>query len=258
MPTLIEMKSLESCAALCRELGLSFVELSMDMPEYQANRLDIEELRQIADNYGVFYTIHLSGFLNPCDFNDKVAAVYTETVLEMIEATKQLTVPVLNMHLPLGDYFTLPDRKVCLFDEYEPEYLGKLVAFRDACVAKIDDHDIKICVENTRAFQQEFGQRGLSVLLESEVFAVTFDIGHDAGNDFKQRPLIDRHIDRLYHMHIHDAKGKENHLPLGEGDLDIIKYLDLAKLHECCAVLEVKTVDGLRQSATWLKERYWI
>lgn len=35
MPTLIEIKSLESCAALCRELGLAFVEISMDMPEYQ-------------------------------------------------------------------------------------------------------------------------------------------------------------------------------------------------------------------------------
>lgn len=30
MPTLIEMKSIEACAALCRELGLDFIELNMN------------------------------------------------------------------------------------------------------------------------------------------------------------------------------------------------------------------------------------
>jgi hypothetical protein len=33
MPTLIEAKTLESCASLCRELGLAFVELNMNMPD---------------------------------------------------------------------------------------------------------------------------------------------------------------------------------------------------------------------------------
>jgi hypothetical protein len=40
MQPLIEIKSTEACAALCRELGLAFVELNMNLPEYQANRLD--------------------------------------------------------------------------------------------------------------------------------------------------------------------------------------------------------------------------
>lgn len=40
MPTLIEIKLIESCAELCRELGLDFIELNMILPEYQADRLD--------------------------------------------------------------------------------------------------------------------------------------------------------------------------------------------------------------------------
>jgi len=56
-------------------------------------------------------------------------------------------------------------------------------------------------------------------------------------------------------MHIHDASGHKNHLKLGDGDVDLMKYLDLAKSHECRVVLEIKTVDGLRQSVYWLKER---
>ena len=80
MPILIEMKSTESYAALCRELGLAFVELNMNLPEYQAENLDVVRFREIADKYGIYYTIHLDENLCPCDFNNKVAAAYTKTV----------------------------------------------------------------------------------------------------------------------------------------------------------------------------------
>ena len=96
-------------------------------------------------------------------------------------------------------------------------------------------------------------------MLESPVFALTFDTGHNAGNDFQQQSLIERHIDRLSHMHLHDySKARGDHLPLEEGELDLQKYLDLAKNHDCRAVLEVKTVEGLRQSVDWLKERGYL
>ena len=253
MPTLIETKTPEACAALCRELGLDFVELNMNLPEYQPDRLDIDQLRGIAREYGIYYTIHLDEKLDPCDFNPLVADACTRTALRTIENAKRLNAPVLNMHLSSGVYFTLPGKKVYLFDEYHPEYLRKLAGFRDQCQAAIADSCIKICVENTNTFQQEFGANGLSTLLESPAFAVTFDIGHDAGNGFKQRPVIDRHIERLFHMHIHDARGRENHLAFGDGALDLSKYLDLAKKHDCRAVIEVKTVEGLRRSVEWLR-----
>ena len=258
MPTLIEIKSPEGCAALCRELGLTFIELNMNLPEYQADKMDVIKLRKIADEYDVYLTIHLDENLNPCDFNEKVAGAYTDTVLQTIENAKRLKAHILNMHLNPGVWFTLPNKKVFLFEEYETEYLHKLAAFRDTCTAAIGDTDMKICVENTETFQHGFGADSLAVLLESPVFAVTFDIGHDAGNDFKQRPAIDRHKNRLHHMHIHDARGKDNHLPLGDGNLELGEYLELAKAHDCRSVLEVKTADGLRQSVNWLKGRGWL
>jgi len=84
MSTLIEIKSLEACGALCCELGLTFIELNMNLPKFQANRMDTVELRRIADEYGVDITIHLDESLNPSDFNKKVAAAYTEIVLQTI------------------------------------------------------------------------------------------------------------------------------------------------------------------------------
>jgi sugar phosphate isomerase/epimerase len=257
MPTLIELRSLEGCAALCKELGLTFIELNMCLPEYQAERLDVARLSGIAERYGVFYTVHLDDTNTPCDFNDWIAEAYTETVLQVIETAKALRIPVLNMHLSEGSHFTLPDRKALLFEEYGDEYFAKLTAFRDRCETAIGGADVKICVENTRAFQSGLGERSLALLLESPVFGVTFDVGHDASGGFLQRPLIDRHLPRLRHMHIHDAVPgeKRDHLPLGEGALDIEEYIAIAKTRPCRCVLEVKTVDGLRRSVAWMKER---
>jgi len=85
MPTLIEIKSIEKTAMLCYELGLTFIELNMNLPEYQVNRLDIEWFAEIADKYGIYYTIHLDENCNPCDFNERVSAAHTETVIRTID-----------------------------------------------------------------------------------------------------------------------------------------------------------------------------
>jgi sugar phosphate isomerase/epimerase len=257
MPTMIETRSIESCAAICHELGLDFIELNMNLPEYQAGGMDVKRLGNIAEEYGIYYTIHFDENLNPCDFNERVAAAYTETVLETIDIAKQLSMPVLNMHLNSGVYFTLPARMVFLFEEYEDKYLQRMTAFRDACTTVIGDAEIKICVENTGGdfAPDSFTRRGLDLLLENNAFALTFDIGHNASGVFADEPTIMEYGNRLYHMHIHDAYGWKHHLPLGEGELGLVKYLELARTHNCRAVLEVKSLSGLRKSVDWLKER---
>ncbi|MDY5559147.1 MAG: sugar phosphate isomerase/epimerase, partial [Candidatus Heritagella sp.] len=115
MPTLIETDTLEECAALCRELGLNFIELNMNLPQYQAGAVDAARCRAIAEKTGLFYTIHLDENLNVSDFNPHVAQAYRRTVEETVALAKALGAPLLNMHLSRGVYFTLPDRRVYLF-----------------------------------------------------------------------------------------------------------------------------------------------
>ena len=43
MPTLIENRTLEENAVLCSSLGLKFIELNMNFPEYQLERLEQTE-----------------------------------------------------------------------------------------------------------------------------------------------------------------------------------------------------------------------
>lgn len=252
MPTLIETSTLEECAKLCAELELDFIELNMNMPQYQLDKIDVDYFKSIANKYGIYYTIHLDENLNVSDFNPYVAEAYTKTVADTIKIAKQLSIKVINMHMVRGVYFTLPDRKVYLFSEYKEQYLKSIVAFRNMCENAIGDADIKICIENRDGYE-EFQKEAIEILLESNVFALTFDVGHNHGIGGTDEEFIMKHKDRLHHIHLHDAKSRKNHLALGTGEMDIEKYINLAKEHNCRAVLETKTIDGLKQSVEWLK-----
>ena len=60
MPTLIENRTLQENVSLCRRLGLCFIELNMNFPEYQVDQLEnTGMLLDAADAAGIYYTIHL-------------------------------------------------------------------------------------------------------------------------------------------------------------------------------------------------------
>ena len=254
MPTLIETSTLEECAKLCAELGLDFIELNMNMPQYQLDKIDVDYFKSIADKYGIYYTIHLDENLNVSDFNPYIAEAYTKTVTDTIEIAKHLGVRVINMHMTRGVYFTLPDRKVYLLSEYKEQYLKSIVAFRNMCENAIGDADIKICIENCDGYE-DFQKEAIELLLESKVFALTFDVGHNHGIGGTDEEFVMKHKNRLHHIHLHDAEGTKNHLALGTGEMNIEKYINLANEHNCRAVLETKTIDGLKQSVEWLTKK---
>lgn len=255
MPTLVELKSIEENAALCRELGLRFVELNMNLPQCQIEKMQQDELLRLARMYGIYFTLHLDENISMADFNGRVAQAYLETVLETLDFAKILAIPVLNLHLNKGVCFALPDKSVCLFEEYQEEYLKKMLEFRDACTRAVGDGTLKICVENTdgyTAFQVEV----LDLLLQSPVFNLTFDIGHSHSTGGFDETIIRERAARLSHMHIHDAAGVKNHLALGTGEVNLARYLELASIHSCRMVLETKSSAGLRQSVFWLDQQY--
>lgn len=255
MPTLIEIRDLEDTMRLCQELGLDFVELNMNLPDYQTDRLeDTERLLKLKERYRIGYTIHLDENLNVCDFNKEVADAYLSTVKRTIAAAKALGAPILNMHMNHGVYFTLPERKVELFAVYSQKYRNAWTHFRLMCEEEIGNADIRICIENTDGYR-DHEKQAISYLLKSRVFGLTWDIGHSHSAQDADEPFLMEHEERLLHFHVHDAFGAKNHRALGTGEIDLKQRLRIAEKHGCRLVLETKTVGALRESVDWLRDR---
>ena len=268
MPTLIENKTLEDNIALCRGLGLRFIELNMNFPEYQADRLEeTDVLLRAAEEAGIYYTVHLDENLNIADFNRLVSEAYLETVRRTVEAAKKLlclrdrygdrSQPLtVNMHMHHGIFITLPDRKVQMYDRDFDTYIRSFEVFRSRCEEWIGDSDIRITVENTDGFRG-YEEKAIEYLLESPKFGLTWDIGHSKAVGEKDVPFLMKHQDRLIHFHIHDGKETppKNHLALGDGEIDLQARLSLARERNARCVLETKTVEALKNSVQWLKER---
>ena len=103
MPTLVENRTLEDNVDLCRSLGLKFIELNMNFPEYQVEQLEqIDSLQKIAEQAGIYYTIHLDENLNIADFNQLVTEAYLETVRRSILVAKSCCVCVTNMEMAVS------------------------------------------------------------------------------------------------------------------------------------------------------------
>ncbi len=265
MPTLVENRSIEENIALCARLKLSFIELNMNFPEYQADCLEREELLRAAAEAGIYYTIHFVESLNIADFNPLVSEAYLETVRCTIQAAKKMlplrdafgndSQPLtLNMHMNPGVHITLPDRRVWMYERDFDAYRKAFVAFRQSCEDWIGGAELKIVIENTDGFTT-FERKVLDYLLESPCFGLTWDIGHSKAAGEGDVPFILARQDALCHFHIHDGTEQpaRNHLALGDGEIDLAERLRFAEQRNARCVLETKTAAALEKSVVYLQ-----
>ena len=271
MPTLVENQTLQENVDLCRRLGLKFIELNMNFPEYQVDRLEqVDTFIEPAEKARIYYTIHLDENLNIADFNPLVTDAYLETVRRSIEVAKKL-LPLrdrygdpsqpftLNMHMNHGINVTLPDRIVSLYQRGMDIYLQSFREFRSMCDRWIGSDGIMIAIENTDGFR-DYEKKAIEILLESPHFGLTWDIGHSKATKEKDLPYLMEHQDHLHHFHIHDGSEDppKNHQALGDGQIDLKERLELAKKRNARCVLETKTILALQKSIAWLQETgYW-
>lgn len=251
MPTLMEAPTPEESTALCRELGLQFVELNMNLPQYQTDRFPMKTLQALRGSHNIFFTLHLDENLNPCETNPRVADAWLKTAEEALLLALELQCPIVNMHLSRGVYFTMPGEKVYLYRQYPDEYLKAMDRFRQMVQTLLAGQKTILTIENTDGFLP-FQQDAIQLLLESPVFGLCYDVGHDYGAGFADQSLIHQNLHRLCHMHLHDASAQGIHLPLGEGELPLASLIALSQNGRM--VLETKTLRGLRTSAEWMHQ----
>ncbi|MBE6645581.1 MAG: sugar phosphate isomerase/epimerase [Ruminococcaceae bacterium] len=255
MPTLVECNGIIECAEVAKQNGLDFIEVNMSFPQYIPQNSDIELYKKLSREHGIFYTIHADEQLNPFDFNPEVSKCYFKVMADSIDFAKAIGAPVINMHLLKGVYVTLPEKVVLLTDVYKDVYIERVKAFISMCEEKIGDADLKIAIENVDANPFTESQTdALEYFMNSSVFGLTLDVGHDDCMSGKDRHVFEKYPEKLIHMHLHDSDGKHPHLPLGEGRLNIGEKIKMLTKGSTC-LIEVKTIAGLNESTKYINDR---
>lgn len=254
MPTLIELPDFSANAALCQRLGLQFVELNANLPLFQPDERGLAGVAKAAERYGVGCTIHLDENCNPFDFCRPVAEAYTQQALSAVRVARRWRFPILVMHLPRGVYFTLPGRRVYLFEQYEERFMESVQRFRERVEEAVGESGVQIALENTGGFPG-YLRRAVDALLQSPAFGLCWDVGHDTGAGNADSDFIRARLARVIHFHLHDVRLRESqkwdHLPPGEGEVDWKGILPVVDSCRARCVLEVKTVAGLERAAAW-------
>ena len=252
MPTLLELNDLQANIDLAKALKLSFIEINCNVPEFQVDRMDPQALVTVTKQTGIRFTFHLDEFMSITDPNLTISEAYINSVLQSVEFAKKAGISSLTLHFINGVVFTLPHKKVYVYEKYKDYYLSRLTSFRDRVTQAIGDAPISINIENVAGFET-YMREGIELLLESPVFGLTYDCGHNERYGQVDWDFIQKHADRIRHMHVHDVKGKSDHQPFGTGDLDIPAEINFASQSASKAVIEVKTAESLTKAVETLR-----
>ena len=253
IPTLMDCSNVETLAGFCAQNGFAFVEMNQTFPWFQSDQIDAQTLRALADQKHIGFTIHLHDQVNPFEFSPEMRKGSVENILNALELAVCLRIPRITMHLMPGTYSAINGNKVYLYAHCEDRYLQYVREFGALVTDKLKGTDTVFCIENTSGFR-DYQQKAIEMLLESERFGLTFDIGHSYRAGGGDEQFMMQHADRIRHFHIHDCNIKSNHLGLGDGQLDVIRYLQLAKQMEASVVLEVKEAGALLRSKQYMMD----
>lgn len=124
---LLENPTVEDAVSLCVQEGLSFVELNSNFPQCLLGRLQPEGLKRLAEEQGIFYTLHLDDRFDPFDFNPHVSKAYLQTMMEGLVLAQAVGIPVINMHIPRGNIVTLPSGRHYIYQEYPEAFMQSVL-----------------------------------------------------------------------------------------------------------------------------------
>ena len=240
MPILVEFHSLEENIELCQKLNLDFIELNLDIPYCFPENIDIKLLSK--NNF----TIHLSEKVDIGELNNSLREFYLNEIEKIISFGTKFNIYKYNLHLDPGIHFSLPDKKVFIYQEYLKEYLN---AYKRSCdlLSKIaDKYNAIILFENVKI--ESYTLKAIEVISNYNNLFFTLDLGHNIryGNVAKEQFL--KYENKIRHIHLHDFNGLKDHQELFTGLLNIKKELNFCEKNNLNVLIEVKRKEELINS----------
>lgn len=245
MPILVEFHSLEENVELCHKLNLEFIELNLDVPYCFPENMDSKLLKE--NNF----TIHLSEKFDIGELNNSLRGFYLNEIEKIISFGTKYNIFKYNLHLDPGIHFSLPDKKIFIYQEYLSDYLK---AYRSSCdiLSNIaNKYNATILFENVK--MEAYILNVIEIISNYDNLFFTLDLGHNIryGNIAKEKFL--KYDNKIKHIHLHDFNGSKDHQELFTGLLNIKEELDFCKKDNLDVLIEAKRKEELINSVNKLK-----
>lgn len=253
MPALVEYTSLTQLVDLCLQLKLNFIELNMNLPYNFIENINPSELKKISKQTNIEFTMHMPDEADLGTFYESVRKGYVELFSDTLDWAYESGVKLLNLHIIEGAKMTLPDKKVYIYDQYSNEYQNSFIKSIEFLSDKANKYNTILSIENSHNFGKTYIQRVLNKAITYPNVNLTWDTGHDAVSNFTDKQYLMKHVNKIAHMHFHDAKGQNDHQVPFDGELNISELIEFAKQQDIRMLIEVKTKDSLKKSVEILK-----
>lgn len=245
MPILVEFHSLSENIDLCKKLNLDFIELNLDIPYCFIDRLDTNSLKN--NNF----TIHLSEKFDVGELNNSLRNFYLNEIEKIISFGIKYNIFKYNLHLDPGIHFSLPNKKIFIYEEYIDDYLR---AYEDSCniLSKLaNKYNSTILFENVKV--ESYTLKVIDIIAKYDNLFFTLDLGHNIryGNLAKEKFM--EYSNKIKHIHLHDFNGSKDHQELFTGLLNVKEELNFCKQHNLDVLIEVKRKEELINSVNKLR-----
>jgi sugar phosphate isomerase/epimerase len=247
--TLFNPAAIEEAVAQLVSIGIKDIELCLvdSVP-------GVGKLKSLQKEAGLDYSIHAPFLLvDLAHPHPKIRTLSRDLVRQAIDMAAELKAFPLTVHPGQFAYESLLPKEQA-FTDYRiatEEYLEHAMKSLLELSAYARTRGVKLCVENLVSGVGATHERVRWLLSEVDSLGFTLDIGHahiTGGLEAYQG------LDPI-HFHLHDNDGKEDdHLPLGEGNLDIISVLKRLKKSRGKLILELYSLEAISHSLHKLEE----
>lgn len=248
MPQLFEYDTIEENLVLAKELGLDFIELNLNF-SYCREEMEKGTVLDLLKKYNLEATLH---FYDEADFAsyEEVVEAYMK-LLEKYATLGKGYIKLINIHNNSGPVVTISGVKNYIYDKEYDNYIKRLINNLKKAEKICCDNGIKMVIENTNI--PSYMKKTYFDLADNG-FKFNYDIGHD-NNALDMLYQINKEKALVFdEFHIHDGNGKTCHLALGEGDINIKEFKDMAIQNNAYVVLEVKEKKDLIKSVSIFNE----
>ena len=218
-----------------------FAEAEHRLPSLESRLMDI------IPSYNLSYSIHAPiSDINIGSLNERIREDSVIELLTTAETAANLNIDLMTIH-PGMTSMAVP-----YMEEKAAEKAKKSLRSLDRISA---EYGVVIAVENMPAFPFMLGRTAeeLKELLDGTNLRFCLDIGHANTTD-QIDELIKEFRDRLANIHIHDNHGEhDEHLTLGEGDIDFKRIIDSLKGYTGNYIIESRSFPSAVESQDYLR-----